>query len=133
MPAESVREVAKTAQLKPVTVPADGAPLAGYRPSAAAKEFLRGRDLTCRWPGCDRPAWKADIDHTLPWPYGPTHPSNNKHYCRTHHVIKTFMPGWCEQQLPDGTIELTAPTGHVYRSEPHGASMFPALAQPTAS
>jgi hypothetical protein len=30
-----------------------------------------------------------------------------------------------------GTIVLTAPTGYVYRSEPHGASMFPALAQPT--
>ncbi len=26
---------------------------------------------------------------------------------------------------------LTAPTGHVYRTEPHGAAMFPALAVPT--
>jgi hypothetical protein len=26
---------------------------------------------------------------------------------------------------------LTAPTGHVYRTEPHGAAMFPALGQPT--
>jgi hypothetical protein len=30
-----------------------------------------------------------------------------------------------------GTIVLTAPTGHVYRTEPHGAAMFPAMAQPT--
>ena len=26
---------------------------------------------------------------------------------------------------------LTTPTGHTYITEPHGASMFPALAQPT--
>jgi hypothetical protein len=30
-----------------------------------------------------------------------------------------------------GTIVLTAPTGHLYRTEPHGAAMFRALAQPT--
>jgi hypothetical protein len=28
-------------------------------------------------------------------------------------------------------IILTAPIGHTYTTEPHGASMFPALAQPT--
>ena len=33
--------------------------------------------------------------------------------------------------MPDGTVILTAPTGHIYTTEPHGASMFPALAQPT--
>ena len=27
--------------------------------------------------GCDKPAWQADIDHTVPYPLGPTHPSNN--------------------------------------------------------
>ena len=33
--------------------------------------------------------------------------------------------------MPDGTIILTAPTGLVYRTEPHGAAMFPTLAQST--
>ena len=33
--------------------------------------------------------------------------------------------------MPDGTVLLTAPTGHTYATEPHGASMFPALAQST--
>jgi hypothetical protein len=28
---------------------------------------------------------------------------------------------------------VTAPTGHVYTTEPHGAAMFPALAQPTSA
>jgi hypothetical protein len=120
--------------VKPLTVPTDVVPDPGYRPSAKTREFVRWRDLTCRWPGCDKPAVACDVDHTVPYPVGPTHPSNTKPYCRTHHLIKTFgcgPGGWSDQQLPDGTIVLTAPTGHVYRTEPHGAAMFPALAQPT--
>ena len=49
-------------------------------------------------------------------------------------MIKTFYTGpgwWRDRQLPDGTIVLTAPTGHTYVTEPHGAAMFPALAQAT--
>ena len=130
MPAESVRDLAATATLKPVKIPAGVAPDPGYRPSATTTEFVRWRDLTCRWPGCDKPAEESDIDHTVPWPIGPTHPSNTKCYCRTHHLLKTFC-GWSDQQLPDGIIVLTAPTGLVYTTEPHGAAMFPALAQPT--
>ncbi len=46
-------------------------------------------------------------------------------------MIKTFHSGWTEQQLPDGTIILTAPTGHNYATEAHGAAMFPTLGQST--
>jgi hypothetical protein len=131
LPAESVRTLATSATLKPVTIPTnESAPDPGYRPSATTAQFLRWRDLTCRWPGCDVPVGRCDIDHTAPWPDGPTHPSNNKPYCRTHHLLKTFC-GWTDQQLPDGTIVLTAPSGHTYTTEPHGAAMFPALGQST--
>jgi uncharacterized protein DUF222 len=130
LPAESVRELVPTAQLKPVKVPTSQAD-PGYRPTATTMEFIRWRDMTCRWPGCDRPVAKCDIDHTVPWPYGPTHPSNNKPYCRAHHLVKTFCAGWTDQQLPDGTVILTSPTGHTYTTEAHGAAMFPALAQDT--
>jgi hypothetical protein len=98
------------------------------------REFVQWRDLTCRWPGCDRPVHKCDLDHTVPYPAGVTHPSDLKHYCRIHHLIKTFHTGprgWTDQQMPDGTIILTAPTGHTYTTEAHGASMFPTLAQST--
>ena len=130
LPAESVRELAANAKLTPVTIPA-GPPDPGYRPSAVTREFVQWRDLTCRWPGCDRPVAKCDIDHTVPYPAGVTHASDLKHYCRIHHLIKTFHGGWIEQQLPDGTIILTAPTGHVYVSEAHGAALFPTLGQST--
>jgi Domain of unknown function (DUF222) len=99
LPAASVRELAATAKLQPLKVPTGATPETGYRPSAALTDFVRWRDLTCRWPGCDRPAQRCDIDHTVPYPFGPTHPSNNKPYCRIHHLIKTFhtgIGGWTE-------------------------------------
>jgi hypothetical protein len=133
LPADSVRELAESATLKPLTVP-KGEVDPGYRPSKETADFVRWRDLTCRWPGCDAPVERCDIDHTVPYPFGPTHPSNNKPYCRTHHLLKTFYTGpggWSDRQLPDGTIILTAPTGHTYTTEPHGATMFGTLGQST--
>jgi hypothetical protein len=88
VPAESVRALATTATCRPVAVPTEAE--SGYRPSATLAEFIRWRDLTCRWPGCDKPAQKSDIDHTVPYPVGPTHPSNTKPYCRTHRLLITF-------------------------------------------
>jgi Domain of unknown function (DUF222) len=79
LPAESVRELANRAKLRPV-VPTDAEPQ--YRPSAALAAFVRCRDETCRFPGCNRPVARCDIDHTVPWPIGATHPSNNKLFCR---------------------------------------------------
>jgi hypothetical protein len=76
----------------------------------------------------------SDIDHTVPYPVGPTHPSNNKLYCRIHHLFKTFYAGpagWDEQQLADGTVIWTSPTGRTYTTKPLGALFFPQLAVPT--
>ena len=135
LPAESVRRLAATATRTPVPIPTQSQPDPGYRPSAKTLEFIRWRDLTCRWPSCDKPAPKSDIDHTVPYPVGPTHPSNTKPYCRTHHLIKTLLHrprGWTDQQHPDGTIVFTAPHRTRLHHRTHGAAMFPALAQPTA-
>jgi hypothetical protein len=63
---------------------------AGYRPSTALDEFVRVPDLTCRFPECDQPAEFCDIDHTIPYPGGPTHPSNLKCLCRKHLQTITF-------------------------------------------
>jgi hypothetical protein len=103
LPAASVRELVADATVKPLVIPT-GDPEPGYRPSAALTDFLRWRDLTCRWPGCDKPAECCDIDHTVPWPYGPTHPSGNKHYCRTHHLIKTFLTGHVDGQIANNRM-----------------------------
>jgi hypothetical protein len=128
LPAPLLAElIAHGAKLRPVTAPkADPEPQ--YRPSTALDEFVRTRDLTCRFPGCDRPATHADIDHTVPYPAGPTHPGNLKCYCRIHHLIKTFWPGWSDRQLADGTVVITTPTGHTYTTKPGSSLYFPAWA-----
>src|SRR5262249_21249101 len=124
---ELVAELAQTAPLVPLVHPGDSAPEPGYTPSKALADFVRCRDLTCRWPGCDHPAYDCDIDHTIPHSQGgPTHAANLKCYCRTHHLVKTFW-GWREQQLPDGTLILTSPAGQTYVSTPGSALLFPSL------
>ncbi|BBU21417.1 HNH endonuclease signature motif containing protein [Mycobacterium xenopi] len=131
IPPELVEDLARSATLVPLVHPGDAPPEPGYTPSKALADFVRCRDLTCRWPGCDKPAFECDLDHTIPYAQGgPTHASNLKAYCRTHHLVKTFW-GWREKQLPDGTLILTAPTGHTYVTTPGSALLFPALCQPT--
>ncbi len=124
--------VARGAKVRFVGGPEDVAAVEGYRPSAALDRFVRARDLTCRMPGCDRPAMHADIDHTRPYPYGPTHPSNTKCYCRFHHLLKTFWPGWTDRQEPDGTVHVTTPTGRTYTTKPFSALLFPGWNTTTA-
>ncbi len=134
--AQAVRELAKSAKLRPVVHPKDCPPEPRYRPSTALAEFIRCRDLTCRFPGCDRPAEVADIDHTVPYPLGPTHASNLKLLCRIHHLLKTFYAGpngWRDRQEPDGTVVWTSPTGHTYITKPGGSLFFPVLAVPTGT
>jgi Domain of unknown function (DUF222) len=127
IPPELIRELAASARLMPLIHPGDAPPEPGYVPSKALADFVRCRDLTCRWPGCDAPAIGCDIDHTIPYAQGGvTHASNLKCYCRTHHLVKTFM-GWAEQQLADGTLILTSPAGHTYVTTPGSALLFPSL------
>ncbi|MDR3661295.1 MAG: DUF222 domain-containing protein [Mycobacterium sp.] len=86
IPADQVQALAAGATVRQVATPPDAAE-ARYRPSATLAEFIRCRDLTCRFPDCDRPAERCDIDHTIPYPAGPTHPSNLKCLCRFHHLL----------------------------------------------
>ena len=136
VPAESVRDLADRAKVRFLSRPEDLGAEAGYRPSTALADFIRCRDLHCRFPGCDKPAEFCDIDHTIPWDSGgPTHPSNCALLCRAHHLLKTFWvgrKGWAERQFPDGTIRWTSPSGRTYTTTPGGALFFPQLAQPTA-
>jgi Domain of unknown function (DUF222)/HNH endonuclease len=100
IPAELVAELATSARLAPLTPFRDAAPEQGCTPSAKLADFVRCRDLTCRAPGCDRPATQCDLDHTVPYATGgATHASNLKCLCRRHHRLKTFW-GWRDEQLP---------------------------------
>ena len=135
LPAEIVRQLVPTARLRPLTHPGQAGPEPRYQPSRALADFVRFRDLRCRFPGCDVPAAACDIDHTRAHPAGPTHASNLKLLCRHHHLLKTFYTGphgWTDTQHPDGTVIWTSPTGHTYTTTPGGALLFPQLQTPTA-
>jgi hypothetical protein len=129
VPTPLLAELIKSgAKLRPLRNLAEMPAEPRYQPSAGLQDFVRCRDMTCRFPGCDQPAEFCDIDHTVPYPVGPTHPSNLKCLCRKHHLLKTFwagIDGWADQQLPDGTVIWTAPTGHTYATKPGGKLFFP--------
>ena len=131
MLAEAIRNGAKVV---PLQLPGPDCE-AGYRPSAALAEFVRIRDMFCRFPGCSVPADRCDVDHSLAWPYGPTHPSNLNCKCRGHHLMKTFWDGsggWSEKQSPDGTLTWASPSGRTYVTTPGSQLFFPTLNTATA-
>ena len=138
--ADQVREMAKTASSRMITPPAvSPAEALRYQPSAALERWVRCRDVTCRFPGCDRPAGICDLDHTIPFNHadpesgGLTVAWNLACYCREHHRLKTFLgglSGWQDVQLRDGTIVWTSPTRRVYRTTPGGAELFSDLRPP---
>jgi hypothetical protein len=133
VPAELIAELARSAKLRPLVHPVDSPPESGYTPSRALADFIRCRDLTCRFPGCDEPATGCDLDHTVPHADGgPTHASNLKCLCRHHHLLKTFW-GWSDQQLPDGTVIWTSPGQQTYVTTPGSALLFPQLCTPTGT
>ncbi len=108
-----------------------GGPDHGARvpPTTALARFVRTRDTTCCFPGCNRPAVYCDLDHTIPYTAGGlTHPGNLKCLCRKHHLLKTFWigrGGWSDEQLPDGTIVWTTPTGRRKHVPPGSRVLFP--------
>ncbi|KAA0108208.1 HNH endonuclease [Mycolicibacterium sp. P1-5] len=125
VPAPLLAELIKSgAKVRRLRRPGDD-PEPRYRPSTALDEFVRMRDMTCRFPNCDVPAEICDVDHTIPWPWGPTHASNLACKCRHHHLLKTFWKGWRDRQRPDGSIVWTSPTGHTYVTQPGSRLLIP--------
>jgi hypothetical protein len=124
-------KIAATAKIVPIVHPGDALPERRYIPTAVLAMFVRCRDMTCRFPGCDEPAQHCDIDHTIAYPTGPTQASNLKCLCRKHHLLKTFC-GWQDRQHPDGTVIWTSPHGQTYTTHPGSRILFPDLCRPTA-
>lgn len=112
VPPAMLHDLASRARLRPLPTPEQLRAEPRYRPSAALADFIRCRDLHCRFPGCDKPAEYCDIDHTVPWHRG-------------------GPGGWAERQFRDGTIEFSSPSGRTDTTRPSGALLFPGLAEPT--
>ncbi len=85
-----------------------------YRPNTKLRQFLRARDLHCRFPGCHTPTAHCDIDHTVDAAHGgPTTSTNLAHLCRRHHTLKHHSR-WTVTQTRDGTLTWTSPAGTHY-------------------
>ncbi|MET0934269.1 MAG: HNH endonuclease, partial [Mycetocola sp.] len=105
-----------------LTDPKTGAPIAmdrtKYRPTKPMKRYLRYRDGTCRFPGCNRAARHCDLDHTNDRQHGgPTECENLAHLCRKHHRLKHQTISKVKQ-LGAGTLEWTSPGGRNYITQP---------------
>ncbi len=120
IPAEVARELAADGEWRRWLLEPGGGRLADvgtttYRPGAAVDRYVRGRDRTCRFPTCTRPAERCDLDHTLAFhtEHGDTTPGNLTALCRHHHRLK-HETDWTYRTTPDGDVIWTAPSGRTY-------------------
>jgi hypothetical protein len=71
-----------------------------YTPTRALARHVRAREPHCRMPGCRQPATHCDLDHTTPYPTGPTNAENLGPLCRRHHIQKTHVDWHLEPEEP---------------------------------
>ncbi len=90
---------------------------AGYTPSRVLSHLVRARTVTCDAPGCAAQAVHSDLDHTVPYPAGPTDQCNLGPKCRRHHRVKQ-APGWRVDQPEPGVVRWTLPSGRVHTTTP---------------
>jgi hypothetical protein len=86
-----------------------------YVPSRILRHLVRARAQTCSAPGCNAQAIWCDIDHSVPYPDGPTCQCNLNPKCRRHHRIKQ-APGWRVTQPSPDTAAWTTPSGRIHTS-----------------
>jgi hypothetical protein len=126
------RRKQKTETALPKSQPGDA-----YRLSAALNRFVRIRDAYCTFPGCRRPAWKSEADHTDEYDHdnpdagGQTCAEDTKCLCKFHHLLKTFG-NWVDLQETDAEgrtrIVFISPEGVPFRGPAwSGEDLFPAL------
>jgi hypothetical protein len=101
-----------------------------YKVPKRMRQFLRLRDETCRFVGCNRSARNAELDHTHDWALlGLTAADNLAHLCTASHALKT-QTRWTVAQQPGGILTWTSPTGRDFTTEP--ATVLPTGPPPTA-
>ena len=76
------------------------------------------RDQTCQFSGgCDQPAASCEPHHVVHrQDGGHTSLVNLKDYCHWHHHVVLHQMGWRLTVFPDGTSQVTSPSGKIIRS-----------------
>jgi hypothetical protein len=86
-----------------------------YVPGRRLRHLLQARNQTCTAPACNAQAVYCDLDHTVPYPDGPTDQCNLTPKCRRHHRTKQ-APGWNATQPTPDTTTWTTPSGRTHPS-----------------
>jgi hypothetical protein len=87
-----------------------------YRFPPRLERFLKARDRTCVFPGCNRRV--VDLDHRVPWPLGPTSADNGQCACRHHHRAKHTV--FTVTRNPDGSYAWTTRGHWRFHRRPRG-------------
>ena len=109
-----------------------------YRPGPRLKDLIRTTWPRCSYPGCATRAVQAsgncELDHTVPWPQGPTCACNLSPLCKKHHQMKTFgritLTPSTDPHDPPGTLHWRLPTGRTYTSRPDRMTIDTSSLQP---
>jgi hypothetical protein len=88
-----------------------------YRPGRKLSHLIRARTTTCSAPGCNAQAIHSELDHTEPYPAGPSDECNLAPLCNRHHHAK-HAPGWKLEQPEPGIMQWTLPSGRVHTTRP---------------
>ena len=97
-----------------------------YRPNAETAALVRARDRHCRFPGCQMPSARCQLDHIVPFDHeqpdagGWTIISNIQCLCAFHHQLKTHRL-WAALALPGGAIRWISSYGVTHHTFPRGA------------
>jgi Domain of unknown function (DUF222) len=90
----------------------------GHDPGVLLRHLTEVRHATCTGPGCRRPAATCDFEHNTPYEAaGRTCLCNGNPKCRHDHRLKQD-PRWNAEQLPNGEVRWTTPSGRQYITEP---------------
>jgi hypothetical protein len=90
----------------------------GHDPGVMLRHLSQVRHATCTGPGCRRPATRCDFEHNIPYEAGGrTCLCNGNPECRHDHRVKQD-PRWKVEQLPNGQVLWTTPSGRQYSTEP---------------
>jgi hypothetical protein len=81
--------------------------------SARLAQAIKVRAGSCRFPTCNVPADRCDLDHHQRWPNGPTAADNLDPLCRRHHRGKTFA--WLASIRDHDAVDWTMPDAGRYR------------------
>ncbi|WJL94688.1 DUF222 domain-containing protein [Microbacterium sp. ET2] len=125
---ETARRMAGTARVweRVMTDPISGVVTAvdRYQLHPSQTRYLNARDVTCRTPGCRRPAKLCHIDHSKDFALGgPSCNDNLCNECARHHTLK-HATNWHVEQLPGGVLKFTSPGGKTYDSHPPSRVAF---------